>query len=196
MNTEGIEIVAIAAMCPWTRSIGHDDGRLPWKRIPEDFKHFKRTTKGPKGQPGHPLIMGRKTFETFPKPLPGRPHIILSRDPNYKIEGLEIQDSDHGPMVVVVHSVEEALEEAKRFESYADRDPKVFVIGGGEIYRLFLSYCNKLIITKITPKDRHENIEASVKFPHYNHCGFTGIYNRFRLEDPNYFCEVEVVQVR
>ncbi|NCS99243.1 dihydrofolate reductase [Candidatus Parcubacteria bacterium] len=196
MNTEGIEILAIAAMCAWTRSIGHHDGRLPWKRIPEDFKHFKRTTEGPKGQPGHPLIMGRKTFETFPKPLPGRPHIVLSRNPNYKIEGLETQDGDHGPMVVVVNSVEEALEQARRYESYADREPKVFVIGGGAIFRLFMGYINKLIITKITPKDRHEDIDAPVKFPTYIDCGFTKVRDKFGLEDPNYYCKVEVIEPR
>jgi|GEM_PF-312559 dihydrofolate reductase len=190
---KNIEIIAIAAMCTQTMSIGHRNGSLPWKRIPEDFKHFKRTTKGPKGQPGHPLIMGRKTFETFPKPLPGRPHIILSRDPNYKVGGLETQDGDHGPMVVAVDCLGKALNEARRYESYAQRDPKVFVIGGGEIYKLFMGYINKLIITKIRPQNSQENIEAAVKFPPYE-IGFKKITESFSLQDENYYCSVEVME--
>ena len=57
-------------------------GDLPWY-LPDDFAHFKRLTLG------HPIVMGRKTFETFPKPLPKRPHIVITRDTNYRIPYLE-----------------------------------------------------------------------------------------------------------
>jgi dihydrofolate reductase len=193
MNTRNIELNAIVAICSHTGSIGHEDGRLPWKRIPEDFKHFKRTTSGEKDKPGYPLIMGRKTFETFPKPLPGRPHIILSRDPNYTISGLETQDGDHGPMIVVVNCIKRALDEAIRFESYAQRDPKVFVIGGGEIYKLFMGYFDKLIITKITPKDKNESLEAPVKFPNPKMNGFKEIEHDYpEIKDDKYICRIRV----
>lgn len=193
MSTHNIEINAIAALCPWTRSIGHHDGRLPWSRIKEDFRHFKKTTSGPKGQPGHPLIMGRKTFDSLPGVLPGRPHIIMSRDPNFSVDGPETQDGDHGPMVVVVDSIEKALEEAARYESYAQRDPKVFIMGGGEIYKIFMGLADKIIITKIVPKDRHEDITAPVKFPDYVHYGFRRVIDKFELEDPKYDCKVEII---
>ncbi len=86
------------------------DGRLPW-RLPADLKRFKAETMG------RPMIMGRKTFESFPSPLPGRRHIVLTRDPDWQAEGAE-----------VAHSVVEAL-------ALAGDDAAV--IGGAEIFALF-----------------------------------------------------------
>ncbi len=86
------------------------DGRLPW-RLPADLKRFKAQTMG------RPMIMGRKTFESFPSPLPGRRHIVLTRDPDWRAEGSE-----------VAHSVAEAL-------ALAGDDAAV--IGGAEIFALF-----------------------------------------------------------
>ena len=87
------------------------DGKLPW-HLPADLKHFKAVTSGA------PMIMGRKTFESLPGLLPGRRHIVITRDPDWQAEGAE-----------VAHSADEAL-------SLAGGD-RVSVIGGAEIIRLF-----------------------------------------------------------
>lgn len=99
------------------------DGALPW-HIPADLRHFKQITKG------RPMIMGRKTFDSLPGILPGRRHIVLTRDRNWEEDGAE-----------PVHSLEEALRVAN--------GPHVCVIGGGEIYRLFLSVANRIELTEI-----------------------------------------------
>ncbi len=105
-------INAIAAIAKESRVIGNK-GQIPW-HIPEDFVHFKNKTMG------HPIIIGRKTFETFPKPLPGRTHIVITRDPEYKVpEGVFVSDS-----------VEKAIEIAKE----KDGGEEIFIIGGGQIY--------------------------------------------------------------
>lgn len=91
------------------------DNQLLW-RLPDDLKRFKQLTLG------HPMIMGRKTFESIGKPLPGRTSIIVTRSPAYRAEG-----------TLVVHSLEEALAVAGKLDS-----EEAFIIGGGEIYRLAL----------------------------------------------------------
>jgi dihydrofolate reductase len=100
-----------------------DDGGLPW-RIPADLRHFKQVTKG------RPMIMGRKTFDSLPGLLPGRRHIVLTRDTEWGEDGAE-----------VVHSVEEALKLAN--------GPHVCIIGGAEIYRLFLPLADRIELTEI-----------------------------------------------
>lgn len=104
------------------------DGKLPW-RLPADLKHFKALTMGPDGL-GRPMIMGRKTFESFPAPLPGRRHIVLTRDTAWSAQGAE-----------VVHTVDDALSRAGNGE--------VAVIGGAEIYRLFLPLATRVELTEI-----------------------------------------------
>jgi dihydrofolate reductase len=99
------------------------DGGLPW-RIPADLRHFKRHTAG------FPMVMGRKTFETLPGLLPGRRHIVLTRDPAWAAEGAE-----------VVHEVDEAI-------ALADA-PQLAVVGGAEIYRLFLPHADRIELTEI-----------------------------------------------
>lgn len=96
---------------------------LPWQ-LPADLKHFKRTTMGKS------LIMGRKTYETIGRPLPGRKNIILTRDETFQAAGC-----------FVVHSVEEALESANGGE--------VMIIGGGQIYRQFLPIADRIYATLI-----------------------------------------------
>lgn len=98
------------------------DGRLPW-HIPADLKRFKALTMG------KPMVMGRKTFESFPKPLPGRRHIVLTRDPAWAAEGAE-----------VAHSVEEAL-------ALAGGD--VSVIGGAAVFALFLDRADRVELTEV-----------------------------------------------
>ncbi|MBB5285993.1 dihydrofolate reductase [Rhabdobacter roseus] len=102
------------------------DNQLIW-RLPDDLKQFKRLTLG------HPMIMGRKTYESIGKPLPGRTSIVITRDIHYAAQDVE-----------VVHSLEEALEAARR--SGTD---EVFVIGGGEVYRQALPLADRLYLTEV-----------------------------------------------
>jgi dihydrofolate reductase len=97
---------------------------LPW-RLPEDLKHFKNTTLG------HPIIMGRNTWESLGKALPGRRNIVVSRNPDYEASGAE-----------VFTSLENAIDACTGNE-------KVFIIGGAQIYDEALAYVDKLIITEV-----------------------------------------------
>jgi dihydrofolate reductase len=99
------------------------DGDLPW-RIPADLRHFKALTQGA------PMLMGRKTFESLPGLLPGRRHIVLTRDRDWRAEGAE-----------VVHGVDEALAAAG-----GDR---LSVVGGAEIYALLLPYADRIELTEV-----------------------------------------------
>ncbi|WP_081211999.1 dihydrofolate reductase [Salegentibacter sediminis] len=108
---------------------------LVW-HLPDDFKRFKQLTTG------HHIIMGRKTFESFPQPLPNRTHIIVTRNRDYTAKG-----------AVVVHTLERAIE-------IAQDDPQPFIIGGGEIYELALPIAEKIELTRI-----HSNFEADTFFP-------------------------------
>jgi len=98
------------------------DGRLPW-HLPADLRRFKAQTIG------RPMIMGRKTFESFPSPLPGRRHIVLTRDRAWRAEGAE-----------VVHSVEEAMALAGEV---------VAVIGGAEVFALLLDRADRVELTEV-----------------------------------------------
>ena len=111
------------------------DNDLIW-HISEDLKRFKRLTSG------HAIIMGRKTFESMPKALPNRTNIVLTNKKDYQPEG-----------AIVVHTIEDALNLVKD-------DTQPFIIGGGEIYRLFMPYCDRIELTRV-----HHNFEADVFFP-------------------------------
>ncbi|EZP77472.1 dihydrofolate reductase subunit [Parageobacillus genomosp. 1] len=106
------------------RVIGKDN-RLPW-HLPADLAYFKKVTMG------HAIVMGRKTFESIGRPLPGRENVIVTRDRSFQLEGCK-----------VLHSIEEV----KRFA--AMRDDEVFVIGGAELFRATLPVADRLYITKI-----------------------------------------------
>lgn len=123
-------IVAIAQ----NRAIGKDNKML-W-HLPEDFKYFKKTTMG------CPIIMGRKTFESIGKPLPGRKSVIITRNKDYSYEGC-----------VVVNSLEEAL------KSVSD-SKEVFIIGGGSIYQQALRLVGKIHITNV-----YHEFDADTFFP-------------------------------
>ncbi len=110
---------------------------LIW-HLSDDLKRFKKVTSG------HHIIMGRKTFESFPKPLPNRTHIVITRQPNYKVpEG-----------VIVVNNLEDAIDASKN-------DSQPFIIGGGQIYKLAIEMADKLEITRV-----HDTFpEADTFFP-------------------------------
>ena len=126
-------ISMIAAMAD-NRIIGKDN-QMPW-HLPADFAWFKRCTMG------KPVVMGRKTYESIGRPLPGRLNIVISRDASLSIEG-----------VTTVTSIEQALEIAGEVE-------EVMIIGGGAIYAACLPVANKLYVTHIEAK-----IEGDTQFP-------------------------------
>ena len=99
------------------------DGKLPW-HLPADLKRFKALTMG------KPMVMGRKTFESFPSPLPGRRHIVLTRDREWSAPGAE-----------VVHTPDDALAMAGHGE--------IAIIGGAEIFSLFLGCADRIELTEI-----------------------------------------------
>ncbi len=116
--------------------IGKDNG-LVW-HLPGDLKYFKKTTMG------HWVIMGRKTFESFGNPLPGRPHVIISRNPDYKV-------NDH----TLVKSLDEAFAHVEN-----QNVDEVFVLGGGEIYKMAIEMVDRMYITEI-----HHSFEGDTYFP-------------------------------
>ena len=131
-----MEIIIIAAMAR-NRVIGKD-GKMPW-HIPEELRLFKKTTMG------YPMIMGRKTFESFPAPLPGRRHIVLSRNKNYTPQGAE-----YAP------TMKDALHLCGQAE-------KVFLIGGADIFKQGLSVATSMILTLL-----ERDAEGDVCFPEFS----------------------------
>lgn len=132
-------VSAIAAISENDRGIGKDNDLL-WK-IPADLKRFKEITFG------HPIIMGRKNFESIGRALPGRMNIIVTRDTEYRRENC-----------VIAHSIEDAIARAKMLDQ-----EEVFIIGGGEIYTQALPMTDRLYLTLI-----HAEKPADVFFPDYS----------------------------
>lgn len=119
------------------RIIGKDND-MPW-HLPADLTYFKKTTLG------KPVVMGRKTYQSIGRPLPGRKNIVISRDENFRAEGVE-----------TVTSVEQAL-------ALASDVDEVMVIGGGAIYAHCLPFADKLYVTHIDA-----NIDGDTRFPEYD----------------------------
>lgn len=114
-------------------------GALPW-HLPEDLAFFKRTTAG------HPVVMGRKTFESIGRPLPKRQNIVLTRDPAWRHDGTE-----------VIHSPAELA-------SLSLLDPLVFIIGGAEIYQVFLPLLDEILVSRV-----REPHAGDTRFPPFEH---------------------------
>ncbi len=127
-------MITLIAAAGENNELGKDND-LVW-HLPDDFKRFKKLTTG------HHIIMGRKTFESFPKPLPNRTHLVITRNLKYQKEG-----------ALIMHSLDEALLKAQN-------DPQPFVIGGGEIYKLAMERADKIELTRV-----HGNFEADTYFP-------------------------------
>ncbi|NQX01935.1 dihydrofolate reductase [bacterium] len=117
-----VHLTAVVAMTP-DRVIGRDGG-LPWK-LPADLAFFKRTTTD------HPIVMGRKTYESIGRPLPRRRNIVLTRDPKWSADGVEVI---HHP---------DALAELPGIEG------RVFIIGGAEIYTAYLPWLDDLLVSQV-----------------------------------------------
>jgi dihydrofolate reductase len=126
-------IIMIAAVAE-NNALGKDNNLL-W-HLPNDFKRFKEITSG------HHIIMGRKTFESFPKPLPNRTHIVISRQKNLLLEGC-----------IIVESLEKAI-------AICPENEDLFIIGGGEIYSQSIPVADQLDITRV-----HHSFDADVYFP-------------------------------
>lgn len=126
--------IAIIVAMASNRTIGVDN-TLPW-RCPEDLKHFKTLTMG------HPMIMGRKTFDSIGRPLPGRTTVVVTRNADLKIDGC-----------IIANSLEQAI-------AACEQDEKVFVVGGAEIYAQALPLADTLYITEI-----QQDVAGDAHFP-------------------------------
>jgi dihydrofolate reductase len=129
------------------------DNKIIW-HLPDDFKRFKDLTSG------HYIIMGRKTFESFPKPLPNRTHVVITRQENYAPEGC-----------VVVNSIESAF-------AICPKNEDAFLIGGAEIYELGLPYIDKIELTLI-----NENFKADAFMPKIDFSKWELIHEEFHAKD-------------
>lgn len=123
------------------RVIGRDN-RLPW-HLPADLKHFKFLTMG------QTIVMGRKTYESIGKPLPGRANVVITRQTDYEIPG-----------AVVVNSLEDALLVC---EETSTIDTENFIIGGEKLYQQTIKICQRMYITEI-----QSNFDGDVFFPQFD----------------------------
>lgn len=128
MSFDGVEVFAVVAAAE-NRVIGRDGG-LPW-HVSSDLKHFKRVTMGA------PIVMGRRTFASIGRPLPGRTNLVVSRDPAFAVDG-----------VVVAASLESALGTAARIARETGA-AGIALIGGGEIYAQGLVHVDRIEVTEV-----------------------------------------------
>jgi dihydrofolate reductase len=145
MNTPRLTLIAAVAR---NGVIGRD-GRIPW-RIPGDLPRFRRITMG------HPVVMGRKTWESLGKPLPGRRNIVISRTPGLKLAGADVCGSLAAALAACTNASE------------------VFVIGGTEAYREALPLARRLLLTEIA-----DDVEGDAHFPPFDR----SLWRETRRED-------------
>jgi len=119
-----------------------DKGKIPW-HIREDLQRFKQLTMG------HPIIMGRRTYESIGKPLPGRTNIVLTQKPDFTAS----------PEVLTFVSLDAALDHC-----CGQNHDSVFIIGGNKVYQQALPLADKLLVTEV-----HQCINGDTKFPDYDH---------------------------
>lgn len=131
-----------------------DKNNLIW-HLPNDLKHFKTITTG------HPIIMGRKTYESLGRPLPNRTNIIITRDQSFSDD-----------KIIVTHSLDQALEKAK------DINEDVFIIGGGEIYKQAMEYVDVIYITEV-----HHEFNGDTYFPEIDEESFEEVERVHHMKD-------------
>ena len=144
-------IVAIAE----NNVIGKDN-KLIW-HISEDLKRFKSITSG------NAMLMGRKTFESLPGVLPGRKHIIITRDHKYTIDSEQVS---------VINDLDSFI------RKHENSDDEIFVIGGAEIYKQLLPHCKKLYLTKV-----HQSFEGDTYFPEIDYSKYDTEYSSDKITD-------------
>ena len=143
------------------RVIGRNNA-LPW-HLSEDLRYFKRVTMG------KPIIMGRKTWESIGRPLPGRTNIVITRDQNFQAAGVR-----------VVHSLDDALRLAEHV-GVIEGAEEVIVIGGAEIYALALPKAERLYLTQV-----HAEVEGDAWFPEFDLSQWQELAREdFKAEGPN-----------
>ena len=130
-----LKLIAMVAMTS-ERIIGKDGG-LPW-HLPEDLKTFKKYTSG------HPIVMGRKTWDSIGKPLPNRQNIVLTRDTEWAAEGAE-----------VIHSPDD-------LKNIQLTQPEVYIIGGAQVYDLFMDQLDEILVSHV-----YEDYEGDTRFPEF-----------------------------
>lgn len=145
-------MITLIAAAAENNALGKNND-LIW-HLPDDFKRFKAITSG------HYIIMGRKTFESFPKPLPNRTHVIITRQKNYNPENC-----------IVVNSLEKAIE-------ICPKDEDLFVIGGGEIYQQSIAIADKIELTRV-----HSTFEADTFFPEIDNTIWELVQEEFHPKD-------------
>lgn len=161
-KTKNSELTIIVAAAE-NDAIGKGN-QLIW-HLSDDLKRFKNLTNG------HHIIMGRKTFESFPKPLPNRTHVVITRQESYK-----------APVgVIVVNNLEDAIDASKN-------DTQPFIIGGGEIYKQALTFADKIELTRV-----HENFEADTFFPKIDSNIWRETANTFHKKDENHDYEFSFI---
>lgn len=133
------EIVLVAAVAE--NGVIGSDGDMPW-RLSSDLRRFKRLTMG------HPVVMGRKTFASIGRPLPGRTNIVITRDPDFSQDGIH-----------AAPSLEDGLEVARRTANDTGAS-SVMVIGGGQIYLATIDIADRLEITRV-----HATPDGDTRFP-------------------------------
>jgi dihydrofolate reductase len=139
-------IISLVAAMAKNRVIGKDN-KMPW-HLPADLKHFKSVTMS------KPIVMGRKTFESIGRPLPGRENVIISRNNDYAADGC-----------IVVHSIEDALTLLADYK-------EIMIIGGGFLYSQIINQTDKLYLTYIDLK-----IDGDTQFPEFEHLDLVEINN-------------------
>jgi len=146
----GTDLIAIIVAMAKNRAIGIDN-TLPW-RCPEDLKHFKTLTMG------HHMIMGRKTFDSIGRPLPGRTTVVVTRDPELKIQGC-----------LIAHSLPEALKLCGN---------NAFIVGGADIYAQSIDYADILYITEI-----QQAVSGDAYFPEFDPSLWREVSREVRNQD-------------
>lgn len=152
-----MEIIVIAATN--VKNVIGFKNTIPW-RLPLDFKRFKKETMG------HPLVMDRNTFESLPRILPGRKHVVISNT---------IKSAD--PSVEIVSSFEKTVDYAKSLNT-----GKVFIAGGAEVFRKGLDIADKIMLTKVL-SSRHE---GDVFFPEFNENDWETIFYEHHKKEPKH----------
>lgn len=145
-------MIVIIAAAAENRALGKNND-LIW-HLPDDFKRFKELTTG------HYIIMGRKTFESFPKPLPNRTHVIITRQKNYVAQNC-----------IIVSSLKKAL-------AACPEDETIYIIGGGEIYTQSMAIADRIELTKV-----HHSFEADTFFPEISKATWDLIREEYHPKD-------------
>lgn len=143
-------IISLLVAAAENNVIGKDN-QLPWN-LPEDLKYFKNTSWG------MTIVMGRKTFESYGKPLPGRKSVVITHSKEWSYPGVD-----------VAHSIDEGLEQAKQ-----NGAKEIFVIGGAEIFKSVLPQAVRIYITRI-----HHNFDGDAFFPEFSKDEWNVVRSRF-----------------